>query len=88
MGWRIRGQTSPHLSGWVGLRAWEEKMMLSNQKDCPVCGSCVALDDDAVVYERVECFDCGNELEVRGLEPLLLEEAPLVEDYWGDAWPC
>jgi len=50
---------------------------------CPVCDAGVRLADDTVVSETVKCSDCGSELEVKGLDPLELFEAPMEEEDWG-----
>ena len=50
---------------------------------CPVCGAEVSLSDDVVKGELIECGDCGTELEVTGLDPVTLEEAPEAEEDWG-----
>ncbi len=52
--------------------------------ECPVCAADVSLTDDAVVGELMECPDCGTELEVTGLEPAALSEAPQTEEDWGE----
>lgn len=51
--------------------------------ECPVCGAEVALESDAVIGELLECSDCGTELEVLGLDPVELGEAPETEEDWG-----
>ena len=51
--------------------------------ECPVCGASVDVAADAVVAELMECPDCGTELEVLGLEPPELGEAPATEEDWG-----
>jgi alpha-aminoadipate carrier protein LysW len=51
--------------------------------ECPVCGADVQLTKDAVVGELMECADCGTELEVLGLDPQALGEAPQTEEDWG-----
>ena len=51
---------------------------------CPVCDAEVALSDDAVKGELIECPDCGSELEVVSLEPAQLAEAPEAEEDWGE----
>ena len=51
--------------------------------ECPVCGAEVALSDDVVKGELIECEDCGTELEVTGTDPVTLEEAPEAEEDWG-----
>ena len=39
---------------------------------------------DVEVGEIIVCPDCGAELEIMGLEPLVLELAPEVEEDWGE----
>jgi alpha-aminoadipate carrier protein LysW len=51
--------------------------------ECPVCGAEVSLSDDVVKGELVECADCGTELEVTGVDPVTLQEAPEAEEDWG-----
>jgi len=62
------------------LRMGEDPKMA----ECPVCGGAVELTADAVVGELLECPDCGSELEVLGLEPAALGEAPETEEDWGE----
>jgi len=51
--------------------------------ECPVCGAELALANDLVKGELLECDDCGTELEVIGLAPVVLKEAPEAEEDWG-----
>ncbi|NOX37851.1 MAG: lysine biosynthesis protein LysW [Calditrichaeota bacterium] len=51
---------------------------------CPICDGEIQLDSDTMLGEIVECGDCGSELEVTGLNPLQLEEAPQEEEDWGE----
>ncbi|NKC13672.1 MAG: lysine biosynthesis protein LysW [Gammaproteobacteria bacterium] len=51
---------------------------------CPVCDGDVELSGDAVEGELIECPDCGSELEITGLEPVQLAEAPEAEEDWGE----
>lgn len=51
---------------------------------CPICEADVPVPGDAVENELVACPDCGSELEVISLEPLELDEAPEVEEDWGE----
>ena len=51
---------------------------------CPVCDAGVNVADDAMVGELLTCSDCGIELEVTALEPLTVEEAPEVQEDWGE----
>ena len=52
--------------------------------ECPVCGVQVERADDTVVGEIMECRDCGTELEVKGLQPFALAEAPKEQEDWGE----
>ncbi len=51
---------------------------------CPVCDADVKVTDDAMVGELLTCGDCGVELEVVSLEPPTVEEAPEVQEDWGE----
>jgi alpha-aminoadipate carrier protein LysW len=51
---------------------------------CPVCDADVSVAADAMVGELLTCSDCGIELEVTVLEPLTVEEAPEVQEDWGE----
>ena len=52
--------------------------------ECPLCDAEITLDTDTVMGELLECPDCGTELEVTGLDPLKLTEAPETEEDWGE----
>ena len=52
--------------------------------ECPVCGGDVELEADTVVGELLSCPDCGSELEVLGVDPPALAEAPETEEDWGE----
>ncbi len=41
---------------------------------CPVCSSDVLTADDAVLGDMVTCNNCGSDLEITSLHPLLLKE--------------
>ncbi len=51
---------------------------------CPGCGGAVSFDRLPLNGEVVPCGDCGIELEVVNTQPLTLEEAPEVEEDWGE----
>lgn len=55
-----------------------------NTVECPVCEAEVQIAKNAIVGEIVECADCGTELEVISLDPVKVEEAPEVEEDWGE----
>ncbi len=52
--------------------------------ECPVCGAELKLAGDVVSGELIECDDCGTELEVESVDPLLVTEAPTEEEDWGE----
>jgi alpha-aminoadipate carrier protein LysW len=51
---------------------------------CCVCDADVKVADDVMVGELITCADCGTELEVVSTSPLTLQEAPLVQEDWGE----
>ncbi len=52
--------------------------------ECPVCGAEIELAEGTVLGELLECSDCGTELEITGLDPEELSEAPQEEEDWGE----
>ena len=48
--------------------------------ECPVCGAEIEIAEGAVLGELLECSDCGTELEITGLDPEELSEAPQEEE--------
>jgi alpha-aminoadipate/glutamate carrier protein LysW len=52
--------------------------------ECLICGAEVTKPGDAVVGELIVCADCGTELEITGLDPFTIEEAPQVQEDWGE----
>lgn len=52
--------------------------------ECVVCGAELTLPDDTVVGELITCPDCGSELEVTGVDPFTVAEAPQEEEDWGE----
>ena len=51
---------------------------------CPICEAEVEVAAETIVGEILECGDCGTELEVVGINPTKVEEAPEVEEDWGE----
>jgi len=43
---------------------------------CPVCSSDVIIDDGSAEKDLVSCLNCGTELEIATLHPLLLSPLP------------
>ena len=58
--------------------------MSTTTSPCPVCEADVTIPADAMENELLACPDCGTELEIISLNPLTLEEAPEVEEDWGE----
>ena len=52
--------------------------------ECPEYAPELELADDTEVGEIVVCPDCGVELEVLGVDPIILDLAPEVEEDWGE----
>jgi len=50
---------------------------------CPECAADFSLEN-VLVAEIVVCPECGVELEVLGLDPLVLDLAPEEEEDWGE----
>ncbi len=51
--------------------------------NCPDCAAELDLNE-LELGELIVCDDCGSEIEVVGLEPLVLELAPEEEEDWGE----
>jgi len=51
---------------------------------CPECAGALPLNGSLVQNEIVLCPDCGVELEVVSVSPLLVELAPPVQEDWGE----
>jgi alpha-aminoadipate carrier protein LysW len=51
---------------------------------CPVCDADVNAEPSVMLGELLSCKDCGTELEVTSLNPLAVEEAPEVQEDWGE----
>ena len=52
--------------------------------ECPVCGANLKMDQGTVKSELIDCVDCGTELEVMGVNPFAVQEAPQEEEDWGE----
>jgi len=55
-----------------------------NVVKCPVCEADVKAESGVMLGELLNCSDCGTELEVTSLSPLTVEEAPEVQEDWGE----
>ena len=45
---------------------------------CPICSSDIIIDDESSEKDLVDCLNCGIELEIITLHPILLN--PLQEE--------
>ena len=52
-------------------------------EECPVCAAEVEVPQDPVEGELFDCEECGSELEIMSLDPVVLGEAPEAEEDWG-----
>ena len=52
--------------------------------ECLECSAELELAPDTEVGEIVVCSDCGVELEVMGVDPIVLDLAPEEEEDWGE----
>ena len=55
-----------------------------NNVKCPVCEADVKAEPGVMLGELLNCGDCGTELEVTSLDPLAVEEAPEIQEDWGE----
>ena len=54
-----------------------------NTATCPECDAELALNG-VIQGEIVVCSDCGVDLEVISLDPVVLELAPMEQEDWGE----
>jgi alpha-aminoadipate carrier protein LysW len=54
------------------------------QSTCPECAAEIVLADSTEIGEIVVCPDCGVDLEVTSLQPVMLELAPMEQEDWGE----
>lgn len=52
--------------------------------ECPECVGAIPLTANTMKGEILTCPDCGAELEVTSINPLVLDLAPKVEEDWGE----
>ncbi len=59
-------------------------MSLLNQNyECPVCMEDNTIENNLEINELIECIICGSELEVQNTSPLLIIEAEMDAEDWG-----
>ncbi len=51
--------------------------------ECPVCG-CNIEYSNVELGELLTCPDCGSDLEIVSVSPVVLNEAPEEEEDWGE----
>ncbi|MGA1822019.1 MAG: lysine biosynthesis protein LysW [Thermoplasmatota archaeon] len=51
--------------------------------DCPICGFDLTYET-AELCELIPCPDCGTDLEVVSVDPVILETAPEEQEDWGE----
>jgi alpha-aminoadipate carrier protein LysW len=71
----------PELNG--GFCLSNEEIAMSTGT-CPECAASVEIPAGAMQNELLPCPECGTELEIVSLNPLVLERAPEVEEDWGE----
>jgi len=52
--------------------------------ECITCGAELNIKEDIGLNEIITCNDCGAELEIVGINPLKIAEAPKEEEDWGE----
>ncbi len=51
---------------------------------CPTCDAAVAVGARPTLAELIRCRECGSELEITSLDPIVLAQAPTEEEDWGE----
>lgn len=51
---------------------------------CSECEAEITLESNVEENEIIVCPDCGVDLEVVSLDPVMLELAPMEEEDWGE----
>jgi alpha-aminoadipate carrier protein LysW len=51
--------------------------------ECPICGANISYSK-VELGELLSCPDCGSDLEITSVNPLVLNEAPEEEEDWGE----
>ncbi len=52
--------------------------------ECVLCGYEISLPEDTEIGELIPCAECGSEMEVTGINPYTIKEAPQEEEDWGE----
>ncbi|NMD10522.1 MAG: lysine biosynthesis protein LysW [Acidobacteria bacterium] len=51
--------------------------------ECPVCGALMILLSGTIEGELFPCRECGSQMEVVSLDPVVVAEAAAEEEDWG-----
>ncbi len=51
--------------------------------ECIICSAELVFTTSLDIGELLECYECGTELEVESVSPLVLIEAPTEAEDWG-----
>jgi alpha-aminoadipate carrier protein LysW len=87
---RFSGRRTKNQTGGCAVESGDKKKGESTMAEserravCVVCEGSVALPENVLVGEILLCGDCGTELEVVSLDPVAVEEAPQVQEDWGE----
>lgn len=57
---------------------------MSKTTKCPKCDAEITLADNCELGEIISCDECSAELEVKSLDPITLDDAPEVQEDWGE----
>jgi len=63
---------------------WLGRQVVNTMAECTECGADVALPEDPLEGEIVDCTTCGTELEVVEVSPPVLQRAPELAEDWGE----
>ncbi|GAP15750.1 lysine biosynthesis protein LysW [Longilinea arvoryzae] len=55
-----------------------------NTVTCTECEAEITLTDNVEVGEIIVCPECGVDLEVTGLNPAVVQLAPMEQEDWGE----
>lgn len=51
---------------------------------CPECEAEIVLETVPDIGEIIVCPDCGVDLEIVALDPIVVDLAPIEEEDWGE----
>ncbi len=56
------------------------------ESECSMCGGIIAIQNDAIQGEIVDCPDCGLEFEIQSLanNSVLIRAAEEIREDWGE----